>query len=206
MVMEVLSLAGIKAENVHYIIHTGGSSLMPLVRKTVKNLFPHLHEKNDILDKQNLKVCSAKGAVLYGMMRSGIQKEQHVRLVSVGKRLPHSYGTQVMKGFKPMFKPIIEMGKEYPTKGIIHYDENEIPKSGILNLKFLQNSGSNNNIKGNPGIRVIGSITIDTLADRIPGCDVEITIDANRKMTISVDGMPVEINPIRFEGGERWIG
>lgn len=47
---------------------------------------------------------------------------------------------------------------------------------------------------------------IDTLHDGIPGCDVKINIDPNRKLEVSVDGAPVMLDPVRLEDEERWIG
>ncbi|MCK4763922.1 MAG: Hsp70 family protein [Candidatus Aminicenantes bacterium] len=203
VVGEALSLADIEAADIDYIIHTGRSSLMPNIQQDISTLFRHLNDEHVILDKKNLKICVAKGAALYGLLRSGIQTEHNVRLVSGGRRLPHSYGVQVMRITKPMFEPIIETGTKYPTEKTKHYDD---PGSRFLTLRFLQNSSVNNNIKGNPDIRVIGAITVDTLADNVPGCDVKFMIDANRKMEVSADGVPVQIKPARLEDEDRWIG
>jgi molecular chaperone DnaK (HSP70) len=177
-----------------------------MIREKVMLVFPQFPQKYDILDQEYLKVCVAQGAALYGLIRSGIQKEQHVRLVAGGRRLPHAYGVQVMRGFTPFFEPIIKVGEEYPTVGEKEYTVDEIPRSGILNLKFLQNSGSSDRIKGNPDIRVIGSKTIDTLIDKKPGCDIKVIIDANRKMEVTADEEMVEIEPVRLEEEGRWIG
>jgi molecular chaperone DnaK (HSP70) len=177
---------------------------MPKIQEIVKQLFPSLQPNHIILDRENIKVCVAKGAALYGLMRTGILMGHQVRLVSEGRRLPHSYGVQVMKGFTPIFEPIIEIGAEYPTEKLKHYDED--PSQRFLTLRFLQNPGKNNKIKGNKEIRNIGNITIDTLADGEPGCDVQFIIDANRKMEVTADGRPVKIEPARLEEEERWIG
>jgi molecular chaperone DnaK len=204
LVPKAFEFIGIGPESIDYVIHTGRSSLMPEIQANIEKLFSHLQKEHIILDKENLKVCVAKGAALYGLMRTGIQKEQQVRLVSEGRRLPHSYGIHVMKGFKPVFEHIIPSGTEYPTEETKHYDE--VPGQRYLTLRFLQNSGENNNINGNPDVRTIGSITIDTLADGKPGCDVKYMFDANRKMEVSADGRVVEIEPARLEEEERWIG
>lgn len=204
VVREALKLVEINSDNIDYIIHTGRSSLMPMIREKVKGIFPKLPKEHDILNKENLKVCVAKGAALYGLIRSGIAMGQQVRLVSGGRRLPHSYGVQVMKGFTPMYEPIIEIGREYPTEETKHYPDT--PGTRYLNLKFIQNSGKNNTIRNNSDIRVIGSQTIDTLADGIPGCDIKFIIDPNRKMEVTADGQLIEIEPVRLEEEERWIG
>ncbi len=204
MVPKALDFVGMNSEDIDYVIHTGRSSLMPEIQENIRKLFLHLPEDRIILDKENLKVCVAKGAALYGLVRTGIPIESQVRLVSEGRRLPHSYGVQVMKGLSPVFESIIPIGAEYPTEEIKHYDE--VPGQRYLTLRFLQNSGENNNIKGNLDIRTIGSITIDTLEDGEPGCDVHFMIDANRKMEVSADDKPVKIEPARLEEEERWIG
>ncbi len=206
VVRDALRLVDIKADRIDYIIHTGRSSLMPMIREKVKLVFYQFPQQYDILDQEYLKVCVAKGAALYGLIRSGIQKEQHVRLVTGGRRLPHAYGVQVMKGFVPLFEPIINVGEEYPTVGKKNYKEDEIPRSGVLNLKFLQNSGSSDRIRENPDIRLIGSKTVDTIIDKKPGCEIKIIIDANRKMEVTADGDMVEIEPVRLEEEGRWIG
>lgn len=206
VVREALAVANLKANQIDFIIHTGRSSLLPAIRDKVKLVFPQLPKDHDILDKEYLKICVAKGAALYGLMHAGIEKGQGVRLVSGGRRLPHGYGVQVMRGFVPYFESIIDIGEKYPTVGTKTYEEKEIPRSGVLNLKFLQNSGNDMKIKGNQEIRVIGSMIIDTLADKKPGCDIKFIIDANRKMEVTADGVPVEIEPVRLEERERWIG
>jgi len=126
--------------------------------------------------------------------------------MSGGRRLPHAYGVQVMRGFVPYFESIIDIGTEYPTVVEREYKENEIPRGGILTLKFLKNSGKEDKIKGNPDIRKIGSLTFDTLEDKKPGCDVKFIIDANRKIEVTADGKPVEIEPVRLEDQNRWVG
>jgi molecular chaperone DnaK (HSP70) len=206
VVRNALSVNKIGVDEIDYIIHTGRSSLMPMLRENVKKVFPKLKDEYDRLDKEYLKVCVAKGAVIYGMLRAGIVKDRHVRLMSGGRRLPHAYGVQVMRGFIPYFESIIDIGTEYPTVVEREYKENEIPRGGILALKFLKNSGKEDKIKDNPDIRRIGSLTFDTLEDKRPGCDVKFIIDANRKIEVTADGKLVEIEPVRLEEQNRWVG
>jgi molecular chaperone DnaK (HSP70) len=206
LVRDALLLNKIGVDKIDYIIHTGRSSLMPMLRENVKKVFPKLKAEYDRLDKEYLKVCVAKGAVIYGMLRGGIVKDRHVQLMSGGRRLPHAYGVQVMRGFAPYFESIIDIGREYPTVVEKEYKENEIPRNGILTLKFLKNSGKENKIKGNPDIRKIGALTFDTLEDKKPGCDVKFIIDANRKIEVTADGKTVEIEPVRLEEQNRWVG
>ncbi len=205
LMRESLTLSDLEAKDIDYIIHTGRSSLMPQVRDTVRSVFPDLPKKRDILDENHLKVCVAKGAVLYALLRSEVCLEHGVRIVSDGRKLPHSYGIQVNKGFKQVFEPIIQRGATYPVEKVKSYPA----QTGrpFVQVRFLQNSGTNNTInKSNQDIREIGLVTLDTRINGKPGYEVAIIIDANRKIEVRADNQEIEIRPVRLEDEERWIG
>jgi len=81
-----------------------------------------------------------------------------------------------------------------------------IPRTGCLNLKFYQNSGTRKEIVHNPEVSLVGQITVNTLADGKPGCDVRFVIDANRKLEVFADGNEVTLEPARLQGEESWMG
>ena len=177
---------------------------MKMMKESKLKVFPNMKSRHDILDKENLKYCVAKGAVLYGLLRSGIQHEQHVHLLNDGRRLPHSYGVQVLKGFNMAFEPIIEVGTEYPIKVTKHFDVRVGQQHQTV--KILQNSGRKKDVKGNKSIRHIGTVTVESYKGKQAGCEVTFLIDVNRKMDVLVNGKKVDIEPIPFEDEERWIG
>ncbi len=207
LVRDALDFAETDADAVGYIIHTGRSSLIPLVRDRVRSIFPHLPDKNDILDEKHLKVCVARGAAIYGSQKGTPVDSvtDGVHLIAEGRKLPHSYGIAKQKGTRQIFDEIIPLGSTYPTEDTRHYGEEQIT-SRILHLTFFQNSGKKQNIRGNTDIKRIGEITTPPLPQDNPTCDVRFVIDANRKLDVFANEAPVEIKPERMEDEERWIG
>jgi molecular chaperone DnaK len=210
LVRSALSLAQLGAQDIDYVLHTGRQSLLPAVRKRVKALFPALPPGHDLLEEEHVKVCVAKGAVLYGSMKRSLIAAEGagVRFLSEGRRLPHSYGVEKRVGpTRREFDEIVPRGATYPRVEERHFPESMISDpNGSLNLKFYQNTGENKLIRGNPEISLIGQITVDTRANGKPGCEIRFMIDANRKLEVSADGRQVEINPVRLQGEETWVG
>lgn len=207
LVRSALSLAELAPEEIDFVIHTGRQSQMPAVRRRVKALFPALPVDNDVLEEKHLKVCVAKGAALYGLMKGGFVAEgAGVQLLNEGRRLPHSYGMEKTVGLlQREFDEIVQRGRTYPLIEPRHLSESMIPSSGQLSLKFYQNIGTRKQMKGNPEISLIGQITVDTLADGKPGAEIQFMIDANRKLEVLVDGRQVEIEPVRLQDEETWM-
>ena len=208
LVESALALAGLASGQIDYILHTGRQSQMPLIRKRVREIFPHLSEDRDLLEEEHLKVCVAKGAALYGWMRDKlVLPEARIHLLSEGRRLPHSYGVEKFANLlQPELDEIIPRGAAYPVSESKVYGPEMIPGSGHLNLKFYQNTGTRKTIVKNPQVSLIGQISINTLLDGEPGCKVHFVIDANRKLDVFADGQEVAIQPVRLHGEESWMG
>ncbi len=206
VVKEVLEVAGLSAADVDYIFHTGRQSLMPAVRYRIKALFPDLAADRDRLDDEHLKVCVAKGAVMYGNVKSGMSAaDAGVVFVDEGKRLPHSYGVEKITGFaRRQFEPILNKGDVYPTRAEKSYSPEEVPPDNWLNLKIYENTGLDTEIMNNADIRQVGQIRIDTMADNVPGCDVAFAIDANRRLQVFADEKEMEFEPEAMEDEEGW--
>lgn len=211
VVRDVLKLAGIEDKKIDYIIHTGRSSLMPQVRAFLRDELPMVPPGHDILYPEHLKVCVAKGAVLFARLRSQVCVDQGVRIVDGGRKLPHSYGIQVNKGFKQLFEPIIERGATYPVE--ISKKFPAVPGRPMVNIRFLRNSGTGTTITGNNDIREIGSMTIDTrkinggnnrTKDEVNDYVVTFKIDANRKIEVTAGNEPMEIRPCQLTDEEQW--
>lgn len=209
LIRSTLGLPKVRIEpgQIDYILHTGRQSLLPEIRECVRELFPDLPAGHDILNEADLKVCVAKGAALYGWMRNKIARPgARINFLSEG-RLPHSYGVEQFSNLMaPEFDEIIERGSIYPTSGEKEYEPDMIPRSGYLNLKFYQNSGSSKEILRNPEVSFIGQISLDTTANGRPGCRVRIVVDANRKLEVFANDQMVTLTPARMQGDEGWIG
>lgn len=208
LIDSALDLAGLSYDQIDYIFHTGRQSLLPLIRRRVREIFPTLPPDRDILEPEHIKLCVAKGAALYGWMRDRLgNPEARIHFLSEGRRLPHSYGVEKFANFlQPEFDEVIRRGSPYPTSETKLYGPEMIPPGGYLNLKFYQNTGANKRIVRNPEVRLIGQISINTLADGEPGCEVRFVIDANRKLEVFADGQEVTIQPARLQGEESWMG
>ncbi len=203
-----LGLAGVLADDVDYILHTGRQSLLPQIRKQVRSIFPKLGDDRDLLEEEHLKVCVAKGAALYGSMRNAlVRPDARVHFLSEGRRLPHSYGVETfVDPLEPEFDEVIPRGSSYPTEKTKAYPPEMIPPSGQLNLKFYQNTGASKAITGNPHISLVGQISIDTMEDDHPGCNVSFVIGANRTLKVFADDKPVTIERARLHEDESWMG
>lgn len=208
LVTRLLELAAVDATEIDYILHTGRQSLLPQVRASVRSLFPSLTDDRDLLEKEHLKVCVAKGAALYGSMRDRLAaRAARVVLLSDGRRLPHSYGVETFRNpVEPEFDEVIARGAEYPVRATKSYPPDMIPPSGKLHLKFYQNAGIDTRIIGNRDVTLIGQISIDTAGDAGGGCEVTFTIDANRTLRVEANGRPVTIEPARLHEDESWMG
>jgi molecular chaperone DnaK (HSP70) len=211
LVEKALDLAGVKPEEIDFVLHTGRQSLLPAVRERVKKIFAGLPAGNDLLEEEHLKVCVAKGAVIYGRNRRSLlaEAESGVHFLSGGRRLPHSYGVEKVVGLlQREFDEIVKRGQTYPWVERRRIPESMIGPSGWLNLKFYQNAGKSKVMRNNPEITLIGQVTFDSTADGKPGCEVKLTIDANRKLEVSADGILVPIVAARLQGEETetWLG
>jgi molecular chaperone DnaK len=206
LIRSSLALAGVKTDDVDYILHTGRQSLLPQIRNCVRAALPHLSEGRDLLEEEHLKVCVAKGAALYGSMRDRlVAREARIVLLSDGRRLPHSYGVETFTNpVEPEFDEVIERGAQYPIERTKPYPSEMVPPSGYLNLKFYQNTGTSKAIVGNPHVSLIGQISIGTAGH--DGCDVTFAIGANRTLRVFANGRPVTIEPARLHEAESWTG
>jgi len=204
VVKGAIELSNIEKDTIDYIIHTGRSSMIPIVRERIREFFPSLNVNDDIFEIDHLKKCVAKGAVMYGLQRRSIG--MGVNLLAEGRKIPHSYGTHKSAGIgaRLQFDEIIPRGTKYPTTIIKEYSEDVI-KGRMLHMTFYQNSGTSKKITNNEEISKIGEITFDTLADNIPGCEIKFTIGPNRKLDITADGQAVPIEPAPLEDEEEWM-
>jgi molecular chaperone DnaK (HSP70) len=201
-----LTLAGIEAKDVDYILHTGRQSLLPHIRRCVRATFPNLGDDRDLLEEAHLKVCVAKGAALYGSMRDRlVARDARILFLSEGRRLPHSYGVETFTNpIEPEFDEVIKRGESYPVERTKPYPADMVPPSGYLNLKFYQNTGVSKRIVGNPHVSLVGQISIDTAGHE--GCDVTFSVGANRTLEVFANGAPVTIEPARLHEEESWMG
>jgi len=206
LIKSSLALAGIDADNVDYILHTGRQSLLPQIRRCVRSVFPNLGDDRDLLEEEHLKVCVAKGAALYGSMRDRlIARDARILFLSEGRKLPHSYGVETFTNpIEPEFDEVIGRGESYPIERTKPYPPEMVPLSGYLNLKFYQNTGVKKTIVGNPHVSLIGQISIDTAGH--PGCDVTFSVGANRTLEVFANAAPVKIEPARLHEEESWMG
>jgi molecular chaperone DnaK len=206
LIRSALALAEIDAKDVDYILHTGRQSLLPQIRACVRAMFPGLSDGCDLLEERHLKVCVAKGAALYGLMRDRlVARDARILLLSDGRRLPHSYGVETFTNpVEPEFDEVIARGAQYPIERTKPYPPEMVPPGGNLNLKFYQNTGTSKTIVGNPHVSLIGQISIDTAGQS--GCDVTFAIGANRTLRVFANGSPVTIEPARLREAESWTG
>jgi len=208
LIDSALALAGVAHDEIDYILHTGRQSMLPHIRDAVRERFPKLGRGCDILEEEHLKYCVAKGAALYGALRGGLSAtEARIYFLNEGRRLPHSYGVEKRGiAMRAEFEEIIPRGTTYPLEITRNYPPELIPPTGILNLKFYQNSGASKAIAGNPDITLLGRISIDTNEDDRPGCDVTLAIGPNRTLDILADGKRVEIDRAQLHEEEGWSG
>ncbi len=203
LLLEVMAVADIEAKDVDYVFHTGRQSLMPKIQQQVRAIFPQLPERRFILD-DNVKICVAKGAALYGLVKSGIgEADAGVAFLDEGRKLPHSYGVEKIVGMtQRAYEVIVPKGTAYPCREVKNY-----PPGGkrFLNVKIYENTGTQPEIVGNADVRQIGQINVDTEADGVPGADLVFVIDANRRLQVLVDEQEVEITPEAWEDEEGWM-
>lgn len=204
LIASALAAAKLKADDIDLIFHTGRQSQMKSIRKRVRGLLPKLEDADDILDPQDLKVCVAKGAAFYGILRRGLGGG--VQFTNRGRVLPCSYGYARRELLsRSVFEEVIPRGSYYPIEKTVHFSPDQIAADNWLHLKIYQNSGIDKLIsKESREIRLIGQVNLDTLEDGQPGCDVRFVVDANRCLEVFADDKEVPIERETWEEEDGW--
>jgi molecular chaperone DnaK (HSP70) len=201
LVNKTLRMANLSHDNIDYVIHSGRTSLIRKIQETISESFNMLQQEDIILEEENLKICVALGAALYGFIRELPNADFY--FVNGGRILPHSYGISQADGFRAKFKEIIKTGAKYPTK-----KKFSIPTNGQnkLTIRVLQNSGSKTDIAQNPEIKSIGEISLPVSTDNSKVCRVEFKIDINRRLEVLANGKKIDITPVQLENEDLWNG
>jgi molecular chaperone DnaK (HSP70) len=208
LVRAALGLAELGPGDIDFVLHSGRQSLMPAVRQRIRQIFPELPENRDVLDERHLKVCVARGAALYGLLRNRpAEAGSGVKLINEGRRLPHGYGIDKLTGtFTREYEEIIPKGFTYPDTIDLKIGRDKFPPAGPLRLKFYQNSGKGRRLEDNPEIRLVGQVTVNPMEEEESECSISFHIDVNRSLKVHVDGKPVEVKSLRHSDEEDWLG
>ena len=201
-----IELANISYDKIDFIIHTGRSSIIPAIKNRVTTIFPHISENQVILHEERLKICVAKGAVMYALPRN--KNKNKVFIVDEGKKLPHSYGIDKPDedtGTSLVYDEIIKIGTKYPTDNPItkHFNKDDI-EGNKLRLNFYQNSGKHKSFENNRDINKIGDVSIPISEDK-PECVLKFEINKNRKLAITANDKEIKIRPPKLDENEEWM-
>lgn len=200
LVRRTLRSAKVKLAEVDYVLHTGRQSLMKEVRERVRTLFPKLDDNAHILD-DNVKICVAKGAALYGTLKDAAGAGG-LQFLNKGRTIPCSYGYERRHGIaQRLFTNVIPKGSPYPTKQQV-----EVPAKQIRGrrLKIYQNRGTTKRIPGNPEIQLLGQARLEI--DEGDACKVVFSVDANRNLEVLANGkaLPIDLDAQAPEP-EEWL-
>lgn len=214
VIRSAVHLSDMKPEDIHYILHTGRSSLMKSVRSRVGEIFPTIPPANDILEEHELKFCVAKGAVMYGAQFTGTTHLSRGVYLSKarGRKLPHGYGVSADDSlFGEVYVPIVPINSTYPNRYGHKFEDMILSDTRVL--KFFRSAlpgeaeGDNVLIRGNRHLKHIATVSIPTGHDPNSGnaLTVEFDIDENKMYTVRVNGSVIPLETERFEDVDRWI-
>ena len=214
VIRSAVHLSDLKPQDIHYILHTGRSSLMKSARSRVSEIFPTIPPGNDILEEHELKFCVAKGAVMYGAQFTGTANVSRGVYLSKakGRKLPHGYGVCADDSlFGEVYVPIVPINSIYPNKYQHKFEDMILSDTRVI--KFFRSSlpgeAENDNvlIRGNRHLKHIATVSIPTGHDPETGdaLSVEFDIDENKMYTVRVNGSVIPLETERFEDVDRWI-
>ncbi|MCG8455287.1 MAG: Hsp70 family protein, partial [Holophagales bacterium] len=152
--------------------------------------------------KNLMKVCVAKGAVLHGRYLDAHRVP--FRLIQE-PRLPHSYGIDRPGAFgKLELEEILRRGEVYPLAREKALEK--VPETGRLHLKLYQNTGTRIRIRGNQDIRQIGSLEHFFDPEATESLTLKLDLDASRLLTAEIGDQKVEIRPLPPSDELDWMG
>lgn len=199
LVRRVFALAAFEPSDIDFVFHTGRQSLTPGVRTRISQVVPEPTEQ--VLDEENLKICVAKGAAVYGRMRTSAGG---IEVIDGGRRLPHSYGLQKSGFFgERLFQEVIAKGDEYPVSKEVPYQIKATAEHALI--RVYQNRGADGVLDDNREARCVGMVEVGSDSARDEEVVVRLAVDGNRNISVSLNGHEVELQPWAWaEEEENW--
>jgi len=111
-IQNLITQNGINLKEIDLVVPIGGTSNIPYIRKTLKNIFKNRYFNTSFDDSL---VAVSKGSAKAAAIKLGILKNFHFN-----QCLEHSVGLKVFKGSRDnlVFSPILSKGQPFPAKNV----------------------------------------------------------------------------------------
>lgn len=170
--------AATRLSDVHTILHTGRTSLLPMVRKHINRMLPDAKDRSDLVGQ---KVCVAMGAAFWGHIKD--LPDADFEFIGAANRSIHDIGykkTVFLGGIRDVFVPVFGAQTAFPCEKVVEFGRTK----ETIKLEMYENRGKNTAVSGNSEISYIGSVRIDTrgmTGERVP---VRFVLNENRMLEI----------------------
>lgn len=161
--------AGLKAEEIDHVLLVGGSTRIPLVRKTVTEIFKQKPAHNVNPDE-----VVALGAAIEASVLSGIRKDLVLLDVT-----PLTLGVETLGG---VMAPIVERNSPIPLKRSRLFTT-AVDNQQVVSIHVLQ--GERELVEGNRSLGRFDLVGIPPAKRGIPRIEVTFAIDANGILDVS---------------------
>ncbi|HMF55957.1 MAG TPA: Hsp70 family protein, partial [Pyrinomonadaceae bacterium] len=181
VVETICQRANIALEDVHTILHTGRTSLLPLVRERINAMLPNAVDRSQLIEP---KLCVALGAAFWGYIKD--LPNAAFEFVGGANRLIHDIGyIDFNTGMlRQIFVPVFPAQTEFPCEEMI-----ELPLSkNLVTLQLAENRGKNILTEDNTEIKKVGRVRIDASGTSGNILPVRFAIDENRVIEITANG------------------
>ena len=164
---------GFELKDIDVVVPIGGTSNIPFIRKTLKNLFKNKYFNTSFEDSL---VAVSKGSAQAAAIKLKIIKDFHFN-----QCLEHSVGLKVFKGSRDnlVFSPILSKGQPFPAKNVKTFFS-QSRKAVLTILESTSEDLLNNDTQ------VVLSHEIDTGDVDV---NVEISYDDDGKITINTQSI-----------------
>jgi molecular chaperone DnaK (HSP70) len=148
-----LNAAGVRKEEVDIVLLTGQISRIPIIRQTIQEYFPGSPHIPPI-EEFDPKTCVSMGATYLAEILES--PEGAVRVEGLNC-MSCRYGYKKVEGLAgARFVEVIP--DKHPYGGEPQFTEFTIPEVGDLNVRILQNMGTNDEASNNPDILTVGDV------------------------------------------------
>ncbi len=172
-IKSLISQNGFELNEIDVVVPIGGTSNIPFIRKTLKNLFKNKYFNTSFEDSL---VAVSKGSAKAAAIKLKIIKNFHFN-----QCLEHSVGLKVFKGSRDnlVFSPILSKGQPFPAKNVKTFFSQS--RKGVLTILESTSEDLLNN-----DTQVVLSHEVDTGNVDV---NVEISYDDDGKITVNTQSI-----------------
>jgi molecular chaperone DnaK len=181
-VIEVLcSRARLEPKDVSTILHAGRSSLIPVVKRRVKEFLPSATDRTELIEP---KVCVALGAACFGRIKT--YPTESFEIIGGANRVTHDIGYIDLdrESGSEVFVPVITAQTPFPTEREVRM------RCGgrVIDLQVAENRGMGNVVDDNPDIAYGDIVRVDARGSAEEDTPVLFRVNDDGLLEVLVNG------------------